>query len=143
MRPMMNSSPSEMKPKSPVLSHGLSGVPADASTSVRTEGPLGLVGFVPITDRDVLAVHPNLADRSRRGLDPGLGIDDPHHRRMRHAVTDQRCAAPQAQPLRDDRGQFLRVEMDEVLVVDPLRWSRRTPLLLPFRTTGRSPGREG
>ena len=31
MRPMMNSSPSEKKPKSPVRSHGFSGVPADAS----------------------------------------------------------------------------------------------------------------
>ncbi len=106
-----------------------------------TERALGLLRFPPIAHRDVVAVHPDLTDRSRRTLDPGLGIDDPHHRRPRHAVADQRCTAAACAPLRMAAGQFLGVEVDDLLVAGPVRGSPRTPLLPRVRMTVVSPCR--
>ena len=40
----------------------------------------GLFGLSPIAIGDVVAVHPDLTDRSRRTLGVGLGIGDAHHR---------------------------------------------------------------
>src|SRR6478672_7051852 len=45
-----------------------------------TERTFGLVRFPPIAHRDVVAVHPDLTDGSRRTLDTRLGINDADHR---------------------------------------------------------------
>ena len=80
MRPMMNSSPSEMKPRSPGSQPWLFGVPADACDKLPVQTSLSLSGFLPVADSDVVAVHPDFTGRSRRTLGAGLGIDDAHDR---------------------------------------------------------------
>src|SRR5690349_21157493 len=74
------------------------------------ESVFSVLGFPPIADGDIVAVHPDLTGRSGWTLDAGLGIDDAHHRRPRDAVADQRRTASAFAPLGMARGQFLGVE---------------------------------
>ena len=43
-----------------------------------TERPLGELGVPPVAHGDVVPLHPDFTDRSRRILLPGFGVDDSH-----------------------------------------------------------------
>ena len=77
------------------------------------EGAFGLGGLVPVADGHVVAVNPDLADRSLRALGAGVGIDDAHRRRLGYLVIDQRCTALACAPLGLPGGQFVGVELDD------------------------------
>ena len=80
MRPMMNSSPSEMKPEISGSQPRPFGCAGRRSDKLSAERAFSLVRFLPIAHGDVVAVHPDLTDRSRRTLGACLGIDDPQDR---------------------------------------------------------------
>ena len=110
----MNSSPSEMKPRSPVRSHGSTGVPFDEATSLPEKVRSRLLRFLPVAGGDVLAVHPDLTRCSRRALGQRFGVDDPDGVRLRLAVAHQGRAGRVRAPLRVARRQLLGFEVRDL-----------------------------
>ena len=90
---------------------GASGAPGDGSTSVAPKHRLLVRRLAPVARRDIVAVHPDLADQARRALAIRLGIDDPQRRCLRHFVFDQCGAGPGRTPLNAAGGQFVGIEV--------------------------------
>src|SRR4029079_438849 len=66
---------------------GCAGRPCEKLSSKRA---FSLVRSVPIADSDVIALRPDLTDRSLWTLGACLRIDDPQDRRSGHTVIDKR-----------------------------------------------------
>ena len=141
MRPMMNSSPSDIDAQVAGPQPRASGVPGGGRPAVRR---------TCARSARLCASNPwrrcRHAPRSRRSspriLDLGVGVDDSHRRRARRAIADQLGAAVGLvfAAFGMTGGQFLVVEADDRGRLRPARASRHTPSPRRVRTTavGRS-----